>query len=440
MQSINRSTLLHPNGESARMFPVRELGASTSSTCIDKRVHHWYTTVLAFPDHLVNSILETLAPSKGSVFFDPYCGSGTSLVEAQSRGLRAFGVDANPCSVLASRVKTDWTIDALQVRKTIGQFARDAESLEERYDDPILTYLQTSGMIARGWITYAVAVRAVAIKRWIDQAISNKQVKMFFELALINSVVRDLSNVKFGPELYCVPTSDIPLNVEASVIARLDAMVDDVETRDVPQWTARVRLGDSRDGRTVRTAADWSDAPAYVVTSPPYPTEHDYTRNSRLELVFLEAVAGPESLRRIKRTMIRSHSKGVYIDDQDGRLVRDFDPVRRLQKEITRRTSENSSGFEGQYPKVVANYFGGMLRHFHAISRYLPLGSKLAYVVGDVASYKGVFIPTAQLLGEMIDESVDALSVESISVWRSRPAHKGRRPLSERVIVLEQVG
>lgn len=421
------------------MFPARELGASTSPRFVDNRIHLWYTTVLAFPDHLVNSILETLAPSEGSVFFDPYCGSGTALVEAQSKGLRVFGVDANPCSVLASRVKTDWTIDPFELRKTIEQFVRDAERLDERQDDPIVTYLQTSGMIARGWITHAVAVRAAAIKRWIEKSISSLQVKMFFELALINSVVRDLSNVKFGPELYCVPAPSEPRNVEASVAARLGSMLDDVEKRDKPQWLAHVRLGDSRDGRTIRTAADWGDTPACVVTSPPYPTEHDYTRISRLELVFLEAVTGRESLRRIKRKMIRSHSKGIYVDDRDARLVRDFGPVQQLQHEITIRTSDNSSGFEGQYPKVVANYFGGMLRHFHAISSYLPLGSKLAYVVGDVASYKGVFIPTAQLLGEMIESYVGALRVDSISTWRSRPPHKGRKPLSERVIVLEQV-
>ena len=88
---------------------------------------------------------------------------------------------------------------------------------------------------------------------------------------------------------------------------------------------------------------------------------------------------------------------------------------------------------------MVSNYFGGMLRHFRAISRYLPTGSKLAYVVGDVASYKGVFIPTAQILGDIVDAYVEKLCVDSISVWRSRPPHKGRTPLSERVLILEQV-
>src|SRR4051812_24093368 len=42
---------------------------------------------------------------------DPFCGSGTSLVEARAAGLRAIGVDLNPLAVLVARAKT-WTVTA----------------------------------------------------------------------------------------------------------------------------------------------------------------------------------------------------------------------------------------------------------------------------------------------------------------------------------------
>ena len=100
--------------------------------------------------------------------------------------------------------------------------------------------------------------------------------------------------------------------------------------------------------------------------------------------------------------MIRSHSKEIYVTDRDGAIVSNFEPVQKVRRDIEENITENSSGFEGQYPKVVSNYFGGMLRHFRTLSSYLPVGSKLAYVLGDEASYKGVYISTAQLLAEMI--------------------------------------
>jgi DNA modification methylase len=40
---------------------------------------------------------------------DPFCGSGTVLVEARAAGLRAIGADLNPLAVLVARAKT-WTV------------------------------------------------------------------------------------------------------------------------------------------------------------------------------------------------------------------------------------------------------------------------------------------------------------------------------------------
>ena len=436
------SVSLHrPQGaEHPRHYSVDRLPFSTSSRFVDTRVHAWYTSVMAFPDHLVSSILDSFSPVTGSVFLDPYCGSGTALVEAQRKELRAFGVDANPSSVLASRVKTNWSINLDQVRTAIDSFVGHAETLEDQEKDPIVSYLANSGMIARGWIRYATAVRAAAVKRWIDKAVCVPDVHRFFMLALIATVVRDLSNVRFGPELYCVPASNTVPDVAKQFTSRLNTMAADLETSQMFKYMAQVRLGDSRDGRTLRTAATWGNAPAFVVTSPPYPTEHDYTRNARLELVFMESVTSLESLRGIKKKMLRSHSKGIYVNDRDANMIDDFEPVQRVKREIEARLVGKTSGFEGQYPKVVSNYFGGMLRHFRALSRYLPSGSKLAYVVGDEASYKGVYIPTAYLLADMIATYVDDLRVESVATWRSRRTHRDRQALCENVLLLERTG
>ena len=400
-------------------------------------MHAWYTSVMSFPDHLVDSILESLGPSEGDVFFDPYCGSGTSLVEAQRKGLDAFGIDANPSSVLASMVKTNWSIDPADVRKLIDRLSSEVSALENREDDPIVAYLEKSGMIERGWIARATATQAATIKRWIDRTASGQPVYRFLMLALITTVVKDLANVKFGPELYCVSARDEPPDVVTHLIGRLNTMVADLESyRDVPRTVAQVRVGDARDGRTLRTAARWGNGPAFIVTSPPYPTEHDYTRNSRLELVFMEAVVDVDSLRAIKRKMIRSHSKGIYVRDRDANVIDKFEPVKNIRRQIEELIDENSSGFEGQYPKVVSNYFGGMLRHFAAMTKYLPAGSRLAYVVGDEASYKGVHIPTARLLTEMIETYVARLKLDQMNLWRTRRSHKDRQPLNEHIILL----
>jgi len=40
---------------------------------------------------------------------DPFCGSGTTLVEIRAAGMRGIGIDLNPLAVLVSRAKT-WTV------------------------------------------------------------------------------------------------------------------------------------------------------------------------------------------------------------------------------------------------------------------------------------------------------------------------------------------
>ncbi len=48
---------------------------------------------------------------RGRTIVDPFCGSGTTLVEARAAGFRATGVDLNPLAVLVARAKT-WTVPA----------------------------------------------------------------------------------------------------------------------------------------------------------------------------------------------------------------------------------------------------------------------------------------------------------------------------------------
>ena len=59
---------------------------------------------------------------KDTIFFDPYVGSGTTLVEAQFYGAKkAIGVDLNPLAILISRAKTE-DININKLNKTILDF------------------------------------------------------------------------------------------------------------------------------------------------------------------------------------------------------------------------------------------------------------------------------------------------------------------------------
>jgi site-specific DNA-methyltransferase (cytosine-N4-specific) len=59
-----------------------------------------------FVTELPRALLTILPVPAGTAVLDPFCGSGTTLVECQRRGLPSFGIDLNPIACLMARVKT----------------------------------------------------------------------------------------------------------------------------------------------------------------------------------------------------------------------------------------------------------------------------------------------------------------------------------------------
>src|SRR5713226_2577512 len=74
----------------------------------DRPAHEWYRFVLSFPPHLVRQYLDRFDIQKEHCVLDPFCGTGTTLVECKKRGVPSIGIEANPMAFFASQVKVDW--------------------------------------------------------------------------------------------------------------------------------------------------------------------------------------------------------------------------------------------------------------------------------------------------------------------------------------------
>src|SRR3972149_1075920 len=77
----------------------------------DRAFHDWYRFVLSFPPHLVSSYIEDFGLDGRHVILDPFCGTGTTIVESKLRGIQAIGLEANIFAHFASSVKVDWEIN-----------------------------------------------------------------------------------------------------------------------------------------------------------------------------------------------------------------------------------------------------------------------------------------------------------------------------------------
>jgi hypothetical protein len=355
-------------------------------------------------------------------------------------GFDSAGIDANPASHFVALAKTTWNIHPDRLLELLDAVELAYYEFRDRPEkaDKTFEYLSASGMLERGWISVAPLLRILAIKRSIRQLRTTRPYKNALMLALLHTFVRRASNVKFGPELYCA-TPRRNVHIIREFAQRVKIMVADLRTVQrlgpLPN-RARVIAGDARDC-SVLSGELGPQSFSHVICSPPYPAEHDYTRNSRLELALLESVRDRNTLRAIKRTMVRSHTKGIYQDDDDASHVNGLRDLYSLADQIDARASQKNHGFAKLYSRVMREYFGGMARHLTKLHCVLADRAILAYVVGDQSSYLQVQIPTAQILGQVAARC--GYRVVEVRHWRTRPTQSSHKTIGEHVLLLQRV-
>jgi SAM-dependent methyltransferase len=227
---------------------------------------------------------------------DPFCGSGTALVEARVEGFRAVGVDLNPLAVLVARAKT-WNAPAKRRRdlREIGH-AISGEAL-------------AAGKAARRSGAQAMPQRKPV---GFDPNARNRRLASWFaphvrrELELIAMHLDDLR--ERDPELADVltaclsailykvssRTSDtdgtwVDRNIARGAAARLFAQRVDLLEAGLHDLT-RVAGGSTEvlEHDVRRLAGVVPDGSvAGILTSPPYAGTYDYAEHQRLRFDFL---------------------------------------------------------------------------------------------------------------------------------------------------------
>ena len=413
----------------------------------DRPVHEWYRFVLSFPPHLVRHYVEKFGIRRGQLILDPFCGTGTTLVEAKKLGIGSVGVEANAMAHFAASVKTDWDVEP-------GELAEFGQEVATRVSGVIPESLLADDTNHFGVSVYKEQLRTfdadqsrLLIKNSISPLPLHKvltlldtierhkaaRLRSHAKLALAKQTVKEISNLRFGPEIGVgKQKTDTP--VLEPWLSALDKMVSDLQQYHALTHTpAKVFLADARD--MPRHLSPCSiDA---VITSPPYPNEKDYSRTTRLESVLLGFISNREDLRRQKQQFIRSNTRGVYKADEDHNWVQNISTIQALADSIEERRLElgKTSGFEKQYAKVVRLYFGGMARHLSELRALLRPGAKLAYVVGDQASYFRIMIRTGQLLAEVAERL--GYEVLDIDLFRTRFSTATKEHLREEVLLLQ---
>jgi hypothetical protein len=363
--------------------------------------HQWYQIIMGFDWKLVQHIIDCFKIGPNHLVLDPFCGAGTTLVQCKKQGIPSVGIDANPVCTLASQVKTFWHLNPDQLKALLDEVLDEMVTIE--CDDLVasdlaLAYLQESGMIERGWLSLHTAKKILALNAAIKHTEMKPAERKFFRLALVSAVVDRIADIKFGPEVYCLK-SPKRTHVIHSFVDAIDMMIADLagaRQSESSRVKSDVHLGDSREAGVLKKAV--GGGADFIVTSPPYPAEHDYTRSTRLELILLGHVQATADLRPLKKRMVRCHTKGIYKDDADASYSARYPSVQKIARSLDRRAKQHTDRFSRLYGRMVREYFGGMICHLRRTNEALKPGGRCAYVIRDQQSLLGLYIDTPSRL------------------------------------------
>lgn len=404
----------------------------------DRQFHDWYRFVLSYPPQLVRRYIEEFGLGGDDLILDPFCGTGTTLVESKLQNIPSIGIEANNFAHFASSVKIDWRVDpkALMI---LAKEIRDKTGSESEFTTKpnALRQLESEKqrLILKDSISPLPLHKSLVLLELIDRY-ENSRYHKYFRLAFGNALVYKISNLRFGPEVG-VGKLKIDVDVVGAWFVEISKMCRDLEYSEGREFAdSKAIFSDSRNAKQ----ALGSKKISAVITSPPYPNEKDYTRTTRLESVLLGFINTKEELRTLKRSLLRSNTRGVYKGDDDDIFVNDIAEVQRIATAIENRRIElgKTSGFERMYGKVTKLYFGGIAKHLFELQSLLRPGAQLAYVVGDQASYLQVMIRTGAIIGE-IAESL-GYELVKIDLFRTRFSTTTKTNLNEEVVVLRWRG
>ena len=365
------------------------------------------------PDIPKWAIKKYLNEEKGKIILDPFCGSGTTLVEGLLAGHNVIGIDIDPLSLWISKVKTtgvdivqlddisEWLIKGIRTGKKDG-FKPECETIGH-------------------WFSPDAIDKLSVIRSLIDEIPAkfgeHRTIKDIQDLLIIcfSSIIRRVSNADNESQKTYVSHTKIkqPEEVNNLFFSQLDMF-----THRIAYFSKfinpklRTKYIYSSSAESLKTSLKGEEIDL-VVTSPPYIKAIDYIYNQMVELFWIgdlfemqtqekqnsrkEKYIGDKTMGKSKFSSYNPYKDFLNIDELDKKLRQVFD-------------TDQKNGHRHSY--VTFKYFSDMEKHFSQIKKCLRKGTHYVMVVGD-SSVSGVYFQTAEFLIEIAQKH----GFRSVNQW-----------------------
>ena len=377
-----------------------------STRDVTTHTHGFHKYPAKFIPHIPKWAIEKyLNGSKNKTVLDPFCGSGTTLVEGILAGHNVIGIDIDPLSAMISKVKTTrvdvpelhkishWLVKGIKQKKK-GDFKPDCETIEHWFSEDTIKKL---------------SIIRTLINQIPEMFGDNKKVKDIKDILLIcfSSIIRRVSNADNESQKTYVSHTKIkePEEVNSLFFSQIDLFVKRISKFSEivnPKLKSKIICSTSAQLLDKKLKGQQIDL---LITSPPYIKAIDYIYNQMAELFWIgdlfqmqtqtkqnskkKEYIGNKQIQKIEFENYTPYNTTLGINRLDEKLQKVFD-------------TDMKNGHKHSF--VTFKYFAEMEKHFSEMSKCLNKGTHYVMVVGN-SSVSDTFFDTAGFLIDIAERN-----------------------------------
>lgn len=345
----------------------------------------------SYPAMMIPQVARRIIENYGKnakLLFDPYCGTGTSLLEANIKGINAIGTDINPLARLIASTKTT-KIDIQVLDLFLHDFINTFFYINFQIED-IKSVVLPNVKNIDFWFSKGVQKKLGLLLNYIEN-IKDISIKNFFKVAF-SETVRETSFVKPG-EFKLVRRKNFNNVSEPDVLGIMNLKLSRnrqglIEFEKAKLNGSHTFIYDFNTVNSIPTEILPFNSVDLIVTSPPYGdsrTTVAYGQYSRLANEWL----GYKEASNIDNILMGGERR-KHLHKFKSEILNDV--ISTIQKQDKERVRDVISFYE-DYEKSINN-----------VSTTLKKGALACYVVGN-RTVKGVNIPTDEITAELFKEN-----------------------------------
>lgn len=338
-----------------------------------------------FNPQVVRSLFNVFGIKPGDKILDPFCGSGTTIVEAAHIGIKGIGTDINPLAALIANTKIaalaiSWNFLEEQKSLFLSKFNEIIKNFELDKSDTRTTYL-------KNWFPETILVQMEAL---IEASKILPQPTDSIFLIIISNLLREYSlqeptDLRIRRRRSPLPNKPFLEEVETSI----DAIIHNLKV-----FQSQFGIINSSNFAYNYSIKKFDEQLSgdretfdFAITSPPYATALPYIDTQRLSLVWLGLIQASQ-IKELESELTGSREFNFKIDQEKWRNSLNKNEgmlpeiIHSFCMDLFQKLSDADGFRKKAVPSLLYRYFYDMKLAFKAVYKQLKKEKYFALIVG----------------------------------------------------------